>query len=79
MALCSPLESSGPLLGPRAFAVEDLLGPLTEFEQEFAPDALYVVGNADLLRSGRRRVRSSDREEHPSMSCDGRATLSVLS
>lgn len=36
--------------------MEDLLGHLTEFEEKFAPDTLYVLGDAELLRSGTLRV-----------------------
>jgi len=35
-------------------SAEDLLGPLNEFEAKNAPDALYVLGNKDILRQGAR-------------------------
>ncbi len=54
VALDSSLERACDRSGPRAWAVDDLLGPLTAIERKFAPDALYVVGEAGLLRSGRR-------------------------
>lgn len=34
------------------FATEDLLWPFNQQEKKFAPSALFVAGNADLLRAG---------------------------
>ena len=36
------------------FAPAELLGPLNEVERKFAPELLYVVGDDQLLRAGRR-------------------------
>ena len=41
-------------LDVRRFAPQDLLGPLNEFEKKHAPASLYVAGDENLLRSGRR-------------------------
>ena len=38
----------------RKLAPQDLLGPLHECERRDAPDVLYVAGDAELLRTGRR-------------------------
>lgn len=38
----------------RDLAPQDLLGPLSECERKHAPDVLYVAGDAELLRTGRR-------------------------
>lgn len=38
----------------RDLAPQDLLGPLSECERRHAPDVLYVAGDAELLRTGRR-------------------------
>ena len=41
-------------LDVREFRPWDLLGPLNEVENKFAPRVLYVAGDESLLRSGRR-------------------------
>ncbi len=38
----------------RAMTPEELIGPLNDLEQEYAPDALYVQGCVDLMRGTRR-------------------------
>jgi DNA processing protein len=38
----------------REIATRDLLGELNPYEQKFAPDTLYYIGNPDLVRSARK-------------------------
>jgi len=38
----------------REWSPEDLIGPLNEVERKNAPERLFLAGDADLLRSGRR-------------------------
>ena len=38
----------------KEFEPEDLIGPLNAYERKFAPGRLYVAGDENLLRSGRR-------------------------
>ncbi len=38
----------------QAFRTQDLLGPLTEFEQKNAPETLYIEGDRSLLSAGLR-------------------------
>lgn len=38
----------------RAYRTEELLGPLSAFEQKHAPDTLYLSGDPSLLTEGRR-------------------------
>jgi DNA processing protein len=38
----------------KRLSAEDLLGPLNPFEAKHAPDALYVLGNTEILRHGAR-------------------------
>lgn len=39
---------------PQELPIADLLGPLTRWEEKFAPPTLHVAGQPDLIRSGRR-------------------------
>ena len=38
----------------KQFSPADLLGELNEFEKKFAPPTLYLIGDEELLRQGRR-------------------------
>ena len=53
LAGCSTLQSAAPF-EVQEFAPADLLGPLNTAESKFAPEALYVIGDECLLRSGQR-------------------------
>lgn len=42
------------VMGVRRYSFEELLGPLNEVEQKNAPRELFVAGDLDLIRRGRR-------------------------
>ena len=49
------VEESGGSAAFQGYAPEELLGPLNEFEQKYAPKFLYAAGRVELVR-GRSRV-----------------------
>ena len=55
-----PAYQSNPEISP-----EDLLGPLNEVEQQFAPKRLFVIGDRDILTEGSRVAIVGSRDASP--------------
>lgn len=57
--------SESEVLRVNEFAPEHLLGPLNRFERKHAPEKLFVAGDDQLLRSGRRVSVVGSRKASP--------------
>jgi DNA processing protein len=62
----------------REWSPEDLIGPLNEVERKNAPERLFLAGDADLLRSGRRVSIVGSRKVSPEGASRTRGLVKVL-
>ena len=62
----------------REWSPEDLIGPLNEVERKNAPERLFLAGDADLLRSGRRVSVVGSRKVSPEGASRTRGLVKVL-
>jgi DNA processing protein len=62
----------------REWSPEDLIGPLNEVERKNAPERLFVAGDVDLLRSGRRVSVVGSRKVSPEGASRTRGLVKVL-
>lgn len=62
----------------REWTPEELIGPLNEVERKNAPERLFLAGDADLLRSGRRVSIVGSRKVSPEGASRTRGLVKVL-
>lgn len=62
----------------REWTPEELIGPLNEVERKNAPERLFLAGDVDLLRSGRRVSVVGSRKVSPAGASRARGLVNVL-
>lgn len=62
----------------REWTPEELIGPLNEVERKNAPERLFLAGDVDLLRSGRRVSVVGSRKVSPAGASRTRGLVNVL-
>ena len=62
----------------REWTADELIGPLNEVERKNAPERLFLAGDVDLLRSGRRVSIVGSRKVSPEGASRTRGLVKVL-